>query len=172
MMDCVVPGGVAADMAQEGAQAIRHVLSDLASELPALRAVPAGLSGVGIVTASQAACFVAKAGDAEARALDRLAAIEEGHRRLHDLLRALPPEGPLSVPLPVESGEALGSAAGPGGDIWHWLSLDHGQIAGVFLCDPSWLKWPLFEAVMSGAQVEDLPLIMASFGLSSSGVDL
>ena len=69
---------------------------------------------------------------------------------------------------------ARGSAAptAPNGEIWHWLRLDHGQIASVFLCDPAWIRWPLLEAAMAGAQAEDLPLIMASFALSVSGVDL
>ena len=123
------------------------------------------------MTAGLAAQFAVKAGDAETRARDRLGAIEAGIRRAHDLLGAVP-EGAVSVPLPAASGEGIGSADGPGGEIWHWLRLDYGQIASVFLCDPAWAQWPLLEAVMAGAQVEDLPLILASFGLSSSGVDL
>ena len=82
------------------------------------------------------------------------------------------PEGAVSVPLPAASGEGIGLADGPGGEIWHWLRLDYGQIASVFLCDPAWVHWPLLEAVMAGGQVEDLPLVLASFGLSSSGADL
>ena len=60
------------------------------------------------------------------------------------------PDGGLSVPLPVESGEGIGFASGPGGDIWHWLRLDHGQIASVFMCDPAWARWPELEATMAG----------------------
>ena len=78
----------------------------------------------------------------------------------------------MSLPLAGGSGEGLGWANGPHGEIWHWLRLDHGQIASAFLCDPAWIRWPLLEAAMAGAQVEDLPLIMASFGLSVSGMDL
>ena len=88
------------------------------------------------------------------------------------ILLGAAPEGAVSVPLPGASGEGIGSADGPGGEIWHWLRLDYGQIASLFLCDPAWTHWPLLEAVMAGAQVEDLPLILASFGLSSSGMDL
>jgi Ni,Fe-hydrogenase III large subunit len=76
------------------------------------------------------------------------------------------------VPLPPGSGEALGSARSATGPIWHWLRLDHGQIASAFMYDPSWRNWPLAEAVMAGAEPDDLPLVLASFGLSCSGADL
>lgn len=171
MMDCVVPGGVAVDIAPGGGEGVSRALSDVASELPVLRPAPGSLSGLGVVSAGHEVLFAAKPGDAETRARDRLGVIETGIRRLHDLLSALP-EGAVSVPLSGDSGEAIASASGPSGDIWHWLRLDHGQIASVFLCDPAWTNWRLFETVMAGAQVEDLPLIMASFGLSSSGIDL
>jgi len=72
----------------------------------------------------------------------------------------------------MASGEGLGHATGPAGDIWHWLSLDHGQIASVFMCDPGWARWPLLAARMTGSQIDDLPQALASLGLSSSGVDL
>jgi Ni,Fe-hydrogenase III large subunit len=38
--------------------------------------------------------------------------------------------------------------------------------------DPAWAQWPLLELALAGQQAEDLPLILASFGLTSSGVDL
>jgi hypothetical protein len=40
------------------------------------------------------------------------------------------------------------------------------------MCDPAWAHWPQVEATMAGGQADELPLILASFGLSSSGVDL
>ena len=149
MMDCVVPGGVAADIAPGGSEAIGHALSGVASELSALQPPAGHLSGVGIVTAGLAALFAARAGDAETRARDRLGAIEAGIRRAHVLLDAAP-EGAVSVPLPGASGEGIGFADGAGGEIWHWLKLDYGQIATVFLCDPAWAQWPLLEAVTAG----------------------
>jgi Ni,Fe-hydrogenase III large subunit len=171
MMDCVVPGGVAADIAPGGSEAIGHALSGVASELSALQPPAGHLSGVGIVTAGLAALFAARAGDAEKRARDRLGAIEAGIRRAHVLLDAAP-EGAVSVPLPGASGEGTGFADGAGGEIWHWLKLDYGQIASAFLCDPAWAQWQLLEAVTAEARVDDLPLILASFGLSSSAMDL
>jgi len=149
MMDCIIPGGVAADIAPGGGEAIGRALSGLAAE----RLHPPA------------------AGMAEARTCGRIAEIDGSVRRIHDLLGALP-EGAVSVSLPVASGEGIGFAKGPGGDIWHWLRLDHGQIASVFMCDPAWVRLPELEATVSGAQVDDLPLILAAFGLSSSGADL
>jgi hypothetical protein len=117
MMDCVVPGGVAADIAPGGIEAIQDAMGD-ANILPAL------------------------------------------------------PEGATSIPLPNESGEGIGHATGPHGEIWHWLRLDHSQIASAFLCDPGWIKWPALEAGLAGAMLDDLPAMLASSDLSSSGVDL
>jgi Ni,Fe-hydrogenase III large subunit len=159
MMDCVLPGGVAADIVPGGPEAIGRALSALAAELPDLRLLPtaSGLTG--------------RSGNVRARARERLRGIIDGIGLLRDLLGAVP-EGAVSVPLPAESGEGIGFADGASGEIWHWMRLDHGQIAGVFMCDPAWVHWPELEAAMAGGQVDDLPLIMASLGLSSSGADL
>ena len=159
MMDCVVPGGVAADIAPGGAEAIGSALNGLAAELPDLRLLP------------EAGELVTRAGNAQGRALERLRQIADCIGVVHNLLRDMPEEA-VSVPLPVESGEGIGHAIGPGGEIWHWLRLDHGQIASGFMCDPGWARWPELEATMEGGQLDDLRLILASFGLTSSGVDL
>ena len=159
MMDCVVPGGVAADIVPGGAEAIGRALNGLAAELPDLRLLP------------EAGELVTRAGNAQGRALERLRQIADCIGVVHNLLREMP-EDAVSVPLPVASGEGIGCAIGPGGEIWHWLRLDHGQIAAAFMCDPAWTRWPEFEATMEGGQIDDLRLILASFGLTSSGVDL
>jgi Ni,Fe-hydrogenase III large subunit len=210
MMDCVIPGGIAADVTAGGPEAIGRAVASLAAELPELQrlygsaSVAGHLSGVGIVSPDQVMGFAAggvigraagrnadvrrspgyapyptlglevsvlSAGDAEARTRIRLDEIAESIRLLRFLLAA-PLEGAVSVPLPSESGEGIGFAESARGDVWHWLRLDHGQIASVFMRDPAWAHWPLLEAAMAGGQTEDLPLIQASFGLTSSGVDL
>jgi Ni,Fe-hydrogenase III large subunit len=210
MMDCVVPGGVAADITPDGPAAIGHTLTELGIELPDLERLHHAasfvghLSGTGVVSLEMAMRFAAGGvigraagrdvdlrrvpgyapygtltlsvpllytGDAEARGRIRLAEIAESIRLLRRLLDTLP-EGAISVPLPTESGEGIGYAEGVRGDIWHWLRLDHGQIASVFMRDPCWAHWPLLEAVLAGSQSDDLPVIQASFGLATSGVDL
>lgn len=130
MMDCVVPGGVATDIATGGVDGFERVLPHLARQQ-----------------------------------------VAETARELQAVLRALP-SGPVAVPLPAASGEGLGHAPGPAGDIWHWLRLDHGQIAGVFLCDPGWARWSRLQTAMAGAPLDHLSWTQASLGLSSSGVDL
>ena len=112
-----------------------------------------------------------RAGNAAGRTRERLREIADDIGLVRDLLGAMP-EDAVSVPLSVASGEGIGGANGPGGEIWHWLRLDHGQIAAAFMCDPAWTRWPELEATMEGGQIDDLRLILASFGLSSSGVDL
>ncbi len=92
-------------------------------------------------------------------------------RTLRGTLRT-PPDGSIAVPLPVASGEGLGHAVGPTGDVWHWLCLDHGQIASVFMCDPGWAQWARLQTTMAGDLLDHLPHTLASLGLSTSGVDL
>lgn len=124
MLDCVVPGGVAADMAAGGAAALRAAIAEVGE-------------GAGL-------------------------------RRLVDAL----PDGAVSTVLPTASGEGLGHASGPFGDVWHWLSLDHGQIAGAFLCDPAWLRMAELEARLASARLDDVDALLASCGVSGSGMDL
>lgn len=202
MMDCVVPGGLAADIAPGGTAAIRGALAAVPAALPD-PASPA-LSGLGVVTAQDAArlaaggivgraagrgCDVRRhpgyppydsmpllvpvvtAGDAECRMRLRLSEVAESVRLVRALLDDLP-AGPVSESLPVASGEGVGFAEGPGGDVWHWLRLDHGQIASLFMRDPGWAQWPLLEAAMAGGQADDLPLVLATFGPGCSGMDL
>jgi Ni,Fe-hydrogenase III large subunit len=130
MMDCVVPGGLAADIAPGGREAIERALRDVTEP------------GIG-----------------------------ESARGLWASLRGLP-DGPVAASLPVASGEGLGHALGPAGDIWHWLRLDHGQIASAFMCDPGWARWLRLRASMAGGRLDGLARTVASLGLSSSGVDL
>ena len=211
MMDQVVPGGVAADIAPGGAEAILRAVAPLAEELPELiglyvtsSSLAERLAGTGIVTPALAASFAAggfvgrasgqggdvrrapgyppydtlsfevplrHAGDVDARVRLRLAEMAASMHLLRDLLAALP-KGDLSASLPQSSGEGIGWAEGFRGDIWHWLRLEGGQIAAVFMRDPSWLHWPLLEAAMQGTGVGDSALCVRSFNCAHSGVDL
>jgi Ni,Fe-hydrogenase III large subunit len=110
-------------------------------------------------------------GDVDARAHVRMAELAASSRMIREWLAALP-AGPISVPLPMASGEGIGWAEGFRGDIWHWLRLDGGLIASAMMRDPSWLQWPLLEAAIEGNIVADFPLINKSFNCSYSGVDL
>ncbi len=114
---------------------------------------------------------VQQEGDVDARVRIRFAEIGASLNLLRTLLIELP-EGGVSVPLLLGSGEGIGWAEGFRGDIWHWLRLDGGQIAAVFMRDPSWLQWPLLEAAIHDNIVADFPLCNKSFNCSYSGVDL
>ena len=111
------------------------------------------------------------AGDVDARLRLRLHEIRASETLLRGWLAALPP-GPVSVAVPATSGEGLGVAEGPYGDIWHWLRLDAGTVATNFVRDPRWLHWPLIDAACSGGALGDLPLIVRSFNPAVSGLEL
>lgn len=205
MMDCVVPGGIAADVDLEGLRAIRRGLGQAAKALPALRrllessACLSRLTGLGMVDRTIVQAFAVggvagrasgrrfdarllrdersvteptdATGDAAARSRLQLVEIEASLRLLGRLIETLP-EGETSVALPMLSGEGIGCAEAARGDVWHWLRLDHGQIAAAFPRDPGWALWPLAERAMQGAALEDVPAIQRSFGLTASGADL
>lgn len=207
MMDCVVPGGVVADIDDEGTQTILRALGTVASEMPAIRrlhegaafssrlsglarmqGVPGGMPG-GVAGRAGGWAFDARTsfmpsygglsprvgllreGDAFARQQIRLLEIEES-LRLIGLALDLLPAGSVVAALPQTSGEGIGCAESSRGDIWHWLRLDHGQIAAVFARDPGWTQWPAAEAALRGAEAEDVDLIRASLALPASGMDL
>ena len=168
MMDCVVPGGVSGDADANGLSALRQVLGALMREMPVIQGYFQSDGIAGRLTGLGAA---GRAGDAADRCQQRLDAIAADAAVAVTLLRDLP-EGPLTVALPPHSGEGLGYAQSARGDIWHWLRLDHGQIAAVFPNDPGWALWPLAEAVLAGAEAADAALICSSLGLPVSGMDL
>jgi Ni,Fe-hydrogenase III large subunit len=200
-MDVVVPGGIAADIARDGARTIDRALDALAQALPELRRrmdpLLARLDRVGVIARTDAGGVVGRAagrsfdarwldpvyrtlglappaehaGDAAGRCGVRLAEIADSLGMLRALLDDLP-EGQISVALPAESGEGIGCAESLRGAVWHWLRLDHGQIAAAFPCDPGWALWPLAEAAIAGGPVEDVTMIRLSCGLPVSGLDL
>jgi Ni,Fe-hydrogenase III large subunit len=210
MMDCVVPGGVATDIAEGGAQVILRALGDIASQLDAIRrlqdraplasrlsglgstaGLPVTALGVGgVVGRASGRAFdvrtvfaagyggeltphlaVRTAGDAAARQHLRTFEIEESLRLVSAALDALPC-GPVTVALPQVSGEGIGCAESVRGDVWHWLRLDHGQIAATFPRDPGWALWPLTERVLEDTAAADVDLVRASLALPASGMDL
>jgi Ni,Fe-hydrogenase III large subunit len=203
MMDCVVPGGLAADIAENGAETILRALGTIASEVHSIRRLSDGVALssrlIGLAPAmamtsgviGRAAGFgfdlrsnfspgygglmpripVGRDGDAAARQHLRLLEIEES-LRLIGLTLELLPSGPISTALPLASGEGIGCAESSRGDIWHWLRLDHGQIAAVFARDPGWAQWPAAERALRQTAAEDVDLVRASLALPASGMDL
>ncbi len=180
MMDQVVPGGISADIEPGGAEAIadagaalRQAVADLSRQFEAAY-VADRIAGAGAIGAEVIARFAASevlAGDVSARVRSRLRALDESSRALGERLAVLP-EGPLSVALPVGSGEGIGAAEGVGGTVWHWLRLDGGLIAACFPLDPGWRAWPVLEAALAGAELAEVEMIARSIGASVSGVDL
>ena len=90
---------------------------------------------------------------------------------IYQLLASLPP-GPVVGPLPAGTGEGYGVAETFRGAAWCWLKIVNGLVVSCFLCDPSWLHWPLLEGAMQDGIAGDFPLVNKSFNASYSGVDL
>jgi len=100
-----------------------------------------------------------------------MAQIADSIRLVRALLDEVP-DGPITVALPAASGEGIGCAESVRGDVWHWLRLDHGQIAAAFPRDPGWALWPLADTAIAGCRTEEVGVILHSFGLAASPVDL
>ena len=202
MMDAVVPGGVATDLAGSGHAAILAALVGLDDMVPLYRgplaerltglgrADTAGLAPSGVAgraagrpgdarvtpgyppyDAMPFTVSMRSAGDVDARAQIRLAEIAESAALLQRLLSSLP-DGPHSMTLPSSGGEGLAVAESPRGDVWHWLRLDGGMIAAAFAADPGWRLLPMAERALAKGGLGDTDLILRSFAIAASAVDL
>jgi len=211
MMDCIVPGGVAADLSDEGAQTMRaltntvrqrfELLVDLYDDTASLQDRMVGTGRVSPELAARfgAGGFVGRAsgrafdareafayapyealdfevparqdGDVNARVWIRIEEVRQSLSLVEQILARLP-EGPIRASVPAGSGENAALVEGFRGDVFVWLKLEAGQVAGVCLRDPSWFQWPLLEAAIEGNIVADFPLCNKSFNCAYAGVDL
>ena len=211
MMDCVVPGGLAADIAADGQATLLGTLDALQAKIQDLAALSfsepaflARLQGIGRLSEKlvrelapggpigraygshsdtrrrpgyspydSLGMPLPDAGSPDAAGYLKILFAEL--RTSMDFARSLLehlPDGEISTPLTASSGEGLGVAEAPRGDIWHWVRLDGGMIAASFAADPGWRHWPLLEAALVGGTLEDMPLCLACFHCSVSAVDL
>jgi len=143
LMDCVVPGGTSVDLTSTGTSAVSATLDQVDAALPGLRR----------------------------SSTMRLAEISDSIRLLRTGLAGLP-SGSVNVAVMPASGEGLGVADGPNGEIWHWLQLDAGAVAANFACDPAWLQWPWVEVACHRAHLADVPPILRSFSPHIPGLEL
>jgi Ni,Fe-hydrogenase III large subunit len=115
------------------------------------------------------------AGDVNARLWVRQCEVRQSFHLIRRIM-ALLPRGEIFRALPAdpaEQCEGMGVVEGFRGDVLVWLRLGEGGT--VLRChprDPSWLQWPLLEAVIEGNIVADFPLCNKSFNCSYSGHDL
>jgi Ni,Fe-hydrogenase III large subunit len=163
MMDVVVPGGVALDLAPEQATALNEALARLESQLAPLRPADGPL-------AELAAALPASVPRA-AHPGRRMASVVAGWQAAREMLGQMP-GGPINVPVPLESGEALGEAEGPRGHVLHWLRMEGGILAALFPHDPAWSEWPALDAALTGTPVAEHDIILAALAPSAPGIDL
>lgn len=119
---------------------------------------------------------VLEAGDVDARVWVRIREVEQSLSLITQILARLP-AGPIAEPVRTPGGadavEGLALVEGFRGDILVWVRLrPDGTVDRCHPRDPSWLQWPLLEAVIEGNIVADFPLCNKSFNCSYSGHDL
>ena len=165
MLDAVVPGGMARSPDPVGLVALPLIPDRLQAGLPALRRGllddPAASRRLGTGTAN----------DAWARCRARLDRMAQGLVLVRRLLAEA--GGPSGVRPPVLAGtvEGIGMAESAGGRVWHWVRLDAGLVAALHVHDPVLHTWSMLDQLSRGLAVEELPVLCASLGLSSSGAD-
>ncbi len=114
-------------------------------------------------------------GDVNARVWLRIEEVQESLRLIDEIAAALPAGEICADPRAgaFASGEGLAIVEGFRGDILVYARIaEGGVIERCHLRDPSWLQWPLLEAVIEGNIVADFPLCNKSFNCSYSGHDL
>lgn len=110
-------------------------------------------------------------GDVNARIWLRIKEIEQSLRLVRQILDGLP-DGPVCVPVTPTAGEGMALVEGFRGDVFVWLRIQAGHVAGCHARDPSWFQWPLLEAAARGNIIADFPLCNKSFNCSYAGHDL
>jgi Ni,Fe-hydrogenase III large subunit len=164
MMDRIVPGGVARDIATDGGYVGRASGRAFDARKAHAYAPYDRLEfEVPILTA----------GDVNARVWVRIREVEQSLALVDQILARLP-DGAIVVPVTAPAGmsEGLGLAEGFRGDVLAWLRLDGLRVVRCHLRDPSWFQWPLLEAAIENNIVADFPLCNKSFNCSYSGHDL
>jgi formate hydrogenlyase subunit 5 len=112
------------------------------------------------------------AGDAMARVQVRFAETSESLRILRQAVDQLRrKDGQLATELPAASGQALGWAEAPQGEIVTWVELTDGVIDRVRVASPSFRNWPLFDHAFPADVLTDFAFIEHSFGLTPAGAD-
>ncbi|HWL19989.1 MAG TPA: hydrogenase expression protein HypE, partial [Bradyrhizobium sp.] len=112
-------------------------------------------------------------GDVNARVWIRVREVEQSLSLVDQILARLPWGSPgPHVAHRREVREGMAIVEGFRGDILVWLRLRDGLVERCHLRDPSWLQWPLLEAVIENNIVADFPLCNKSFNCSYSGQDL
>ncbi len=171
MLDAVAPGGLARLPDPAGLAALPAVLDRLRNGLPALRRAllddPAAVRRLGGGTP-----------EPWTRCRTRLERIGHGLGLARGLLAeagepvAIRPASASTAPA-KETGtaEEIGTAESAGGTVWHWVRLEAGLVAALHVHDPVLPAWSMLDELARGLAVEELPLLCASLGLSSSGAD-
>lgn len=114
----------------------------------------------------------ARAGDAMARVEVRFGEMFESLRILRQAIDQLRRrDGELRVEVPRGTGEALGWAEAPQGELAIWVEVDGGAVRRVRIAAPDLRNWALFDRAFPRDVLTDFGFIEHSFGLTPAGAD-
>ncbi len=105
-------------------------------------------------------------GDGYARLRILFAEVEESVRIMEQAVKVLP-EGPVFSEGKVRAGVAFAGVETPRGAAWHWVHVDEeGKLKRYRLLIPSFANWHAFHLAVENFTFQDLPIILATLGLS------
>ncbi len=108
-------------------------------------------------------------GDGWARQCLRLDEIRDSLRRIERVASEFGAPLPRAAPVPTGSGEGIGAAEGPHGDIWCWVRLKESRLDGIMLRDPSLATLPILPTLLKDRSEDRL--ILASLGYDPGGAE-
>ena len=92
--------------------------------------------------------------------------------RLMDQALAALSDGPVSVPLQVHGGAAMGWVEAPRGAAFHWLRMSaDGIVERYHIVSPSFINWLGFHLSVERFTFQDFPIILSTLDLSVSEND-
>lgn len=109
-------------------------------------------------------------GCALARNEQRLTEIRDSLTLIDRILASIGLEDEAQI-YPV-TGEGIGVAESARGDVWYWITLQHGKIESVHVRDPALPILTVLGEVLEGHTAEQIVPALCSFGLSPAGVAL
>ncbi len=105
-------------------------------------------------------------GDGYARLRVLFTEIKESVKILEQII-CLIPEGKIFTKMNIKSGTALAGVEAPRGSSWYRVKIDeNGKLLNYRMFMPSFINWHGFHVAMEKYAFQDLPIILATLGLS------
>jgi len=110
-------------------------------------------------------------GDGYARLRTFMGEIHEALTLMGQVLATLP-EGPVRTPVAPGAGIGVGAVEAAGGSLVYWIRLDQdGTVQRCHIMPPALANWHAVPYALRHSAFQDVPIILATFGLSVAEVD-